>query len=119
MSGIADWTNGAEALSYKQCRACGTVRYFRRSFCPACGSDAVETRAASGRGTVYAITTVTRAPSGELRAYAPYRIALVDAEEGFRFMTHAADGLAIGDPVSTTFRPFGERIVPFVEPERS
>jgi hypothetical protein len=34
-------------------------------------------------------------------------------------MTHAAESLAIGDAVSTTFRSFGERIVPFVEPERS
>lgn len=119
MSGVADWTTGAEALSYDRCRACGTVRYFRRSFCPHCGSAEIEAQAASGRGTVHAITTVARAPSAELRTYAPYRIALVDAEEGFRFMTHAAEGLAIGDAVSTTFRLFGERIVPFVEPQRS
>jgi uncharacterized protein len=119
MSGIADWTTGAETLSCNRCRVCGTVRYFRRSFCPNCGSAEIEAQVASGRGTVYAITTVTRAPSAELRAYAPYHIALVDAEEGFRFMTHAAEGVAIGDVVSTTFRTFGERIVPFVEPVRS
>lgn len=119
MSGIADWTTGGEALAYDRCRACGTIRYFRRSFCPHCGSAEIQTQVASGRGTVYAVTMVTRAPSAELRPYAPYRIALVDADEGFRFMTHAAEGLAIGDSVSTTFHPFGERIVPFVEPERS
>jgi uncharacterized OB-fold protein len=119
MSGITDWTTGGEALAYNRCRACRTVRYFRRSFCPNCGSPEIESHTASGRGTVYAITTVMRAPSAELRAHAPYRIALVDAEEGFRFMTHAAESLAIGDAVSTTFRSFGERIVPFVEPERS
>jgi uncharacterized OB-fold protein len=119
MSGIADWTTGGKALAYSRCRACRSVRYFRRSFCPHCGSPEIEGQAASGRGTVYAVTTVVRAPSTELRASAPYHIALVDAEEGFRFMTHAAEGLAIGDAVSTTFRPFGERIVPFVEPERS
>jgi uncharacterized OB-fold protein len=118
MSGIADWTSGAEALAYERCRACGTIQYFRRSFCRTCGSDEVESQIASGRGTLYAITRVTRAPSAEFRAYAPYQIALIDAEEGFRFMTHAAEGLAIGDPVSTTFRVFGERVVPFVEPER-
>ena len=117
--GIADWTSGAEALTFDRCRACNTLSYFRRAFCPHCGSHDMEARVASGRGTVYAVTTVTRAPSAELRAYAPYRIALVDAREGFRFMTHAAEGLAVGDPVSTTFRRFGERVVPFVEPERS
>jgi uncharacterized OB-fold protein len=118
MSGIADWTSDAEALAYERCRACGTVQYLRRSFCPTCGSAEVEAQVASGRGILYAITRVARAPSAELRAYAPYQIALVDAEEGFRFMTHAAEGLAIGDAVSTTFRVFGERVVPFVEPER-
>lgn len=115
---VADWTTGAEALSYQACASSGVVWYFRRPFCPASGSTEVETRRASGRGTVYAVTTVARAPSPELRAYAPYAIALVDAEEGFRFMAHAADGLAIGDAVTTTFRAFGPRLVPFVQPER-
>ena len=116
--GIEDWTTGAETLSYGACRDCGSVRYFRRNFCPVCGSQAVEARAASGSGTVHAVTTVTRAPSAELQTYAPYGIALVDAAEGFRFMAHAAPGLAIGDPVTTTFRTFGTRLVPFVEPAR-
>ena len=119
MTGIADWTTGTEVLTCDRCRSCGSVQYFRRPFCPRCGSTDVETIAAAGRGTVYAVTVVTRAPSAELRAYAPYGIALVDAAEGFRFMAHAADGVAIGDRVSTTFRRFGERIVPFAEPERS
>ena len=119
MTGIADWTSGAEVLAYDACRSCGTVLYFRRPFCPRCGSTEVDRRAASGRGTVYAVTTVTRAPSAELRAFAPYGIALVDAAEGFRFMAHAAEGVGIGDAVATTFRSFGPRTVPFVEPERS
>lgn len=113
---LADWTTGMQALTFARCPACGTVRYFRRPFCPHCGSSELETKAASGRGIVYAVTTVVRAPSTELRAYAPYGIALVDAAEGFRFMAHAAPGTAIGDPVLTTFRTFGSRLVPFVEP---
>ena len=98
---LLDWTDGTEALAFETCGACGTLRYFRRPFCPACGSEASRRAIASGRGIVYAMTTVIRAPSAELRALAPYGIALVDAEEGFRFMAHAADGLAIGDAVAT------------------
>ncbi len=113
---LLDWTAGAERLVFEACGGCGRVRYFRRPFCPACGSQAVEARIASGRGTVYAATTVVRAPSAELRAFAPYGIALVDAAEGFRFMAHAADGLRIGDPVATAFRTFGSRLVPFCQP---
>jgi uncharacterized OB-fold protein len=115
---VADWIQGGEGLVYARCRACGHVQYFLRSFCPACGAEALEIRAASGRGTVYAITRVVRAPSPEWAAYAPYGIALVDAPEGFRFMAHAAEGLAIGDRVATAFRSFGAALVPFVEPEK-
>lgn len=111
---VADWTDGTEALAYQACEACGAIRYFRRPFCPACGSPRVEARTASGQGTVYAITTVARAPSAELRAYAPYRIALVDAPEGFRFMAHAGGDVAIGTRVATSFKPFGAGLVPFV-----
>lgn len=111
-----DWTQGREALTYQTCPACRAIRYFRRGFCPTCGHEGAETRQASGRGTVYAVTTVARAPSPEWKALAPYGIALVDAEEGFRFMAHAAPGLAIGDAVTTTFRHVGEAVIPLVQP---
>ena len=54
---------------------------------------------ASGTGTVHARTLVTRAPTEELRAHAPYLIVLVDAEEGFRLMAHGDKDLQIGDRV--------------------
>lgn len=116
MTGIVDWTQGGRALAYQSCGGCGAVRYFRRSFCPVCGSQESRTLEASGRGTVYAITTVSRAPSPEWKALAPYRIALVDAQEGFRFMAHAAEGLAIGDIVGTAFREVGDALIPLVQP---
>lgn len=55
---------------------------------------------AAGRGTVYAVTVVTRAPSDEFRSLAPYTLVLVDLEEGSRVMAHGVPGLAIGDKVS-------------------
>ncbi|MFH6783905.1 MULTISPECIES: Zn-ribbon domain-containing OB-fold protein [Methylobacterium] len=110
-----DWTKGGEGLVLARCRACGGVQYFRRPFCPACGGEDPAVETASGRGTVYAVTVVARAPSPDLQAHAPYGIALVDAEEGFRFMAHCPpEGVAIGDCVRTTFRAFGAGLVPFV-----
>jgi hypothetical protein len=50
-----------------------------------------------------------------LRALAPYRILLVDAEEGFRMMAHGANDLAIGDPVTARFQAFGPLLIPFFE----
>jgi len=119
MSDILDWTRGGRSLAYQLCGGCGAVRYFRRDFCPACGSEASETREASGQGTVYAVTTVVRAPSPEWKALAPYGIALVDAREGFRFMAHAEEGLRIGDAVSTSFREVGDALVPLVQADRT
>lgn len=113
-----DWTMGAEGLRLARCRACGHVQYVRRPFCPECGSEDLSVEPASGRGTVYAVTVVGRAPSPELSAHAPYGIALVDAREGFRFMAHCPpEGIAIGDAVVTRFRAFGPGLVPFVTPE--
>lgn len=111
----ADWTAGRPALRYQACGACGRVWYFARTCCPHCGGDRVAAREACGRGTVYAATTVSRAPSEALRALAPYRILLVDAEEGFRMMAHGQPDLAIGDRVEVRFQPFGEGLVPLFE----
>ncbi|KMO37618.1 hypothetical protein VQ03_18895 [Methylobacterium tarhaniae] len=115
---LPDWTEGGEGLAFARCRSCGDIQYFRRPFCPACGSEDLGVEAASGRGTVHAVTVVARAPSPDLQAHAPYGLALVDAREGFRFMAHCPpEGIAIGDPVRTTFRAFGTGLVPFVTPE--
>ncbi len=113
----ADWTRGGEGLAFARCRACGHVQYVLRPFCPACGARDLQVTQASGRGRVYALTTVARAPSPELAAHAPYVVALIDAEEGFRFMAHAAEGLAIGAPVHTAFRTFGAGCVPYCLPQ--
>jgi uncharacterized OB-fold protein len=114
-SEVADWTTGAAAIVYQSCERCHGRWSFRRSFCPFCGSTQIQAQQASGRGTVYAATLVTRAPSEALRALAPYRIVLVDAEEGFRAMAHGAVDLAIGDDVTAGFKRFGEQMIPFFE----
>ncbi|WP_407521454.1 Zn-ribbon domain-containing OB-fold protein [Methylobacterium oryzisoli] len=109
---VADWTRGQPGLAYQECHACGHRWTFARRFCPACGATGTETRAASGRGIVHALTTVARAPSEALRPHAPYTILLVDAAEGFRLMAHGEGDLAIGDPVTVRFAPFGDGLVP-------
>ena len=111
----SDWTSGHPAIVYQQCRNCRERWYFRRSFCPHCGSEDVEAREASGQGTVYAATLVTRAPSEALRALAPYRLLLVEAEEGFRLMGHGAQELELGDAVTARFESFGPLLIPFFE----
>jgi uncharacterized OB-fold protein len=109
----ADWTTGAEAIVHQACKACKHVWYFRRGFCPACGADDVVSHRASGEGTVFAISIVTRAATAEARAHVPYAVVLVDAKEGFRMMGHGDRELKIGDTVKARFEKFTGHIVPY------
>ena len=109
---LRDWTQGEAAIVYQRCGGCGAVWYFRRDFCPRCGTAGPAVLRSSGRGTVYAQTLVHRAPSEALRSHVPYLVALVDMEEGFRMMAHGDARLAIGEPVQARFEQFGETLVP-------
>ena len=111
----ADWTCGEEVISYQSCTACGSVQYFRRGFCAACGATELAERRACGEGTVYATSLVCRAATPETRAHLPYKIVLVDTPEGFRMMAHGDNDLAIGDRVTVRFVPFAGRLVPYFE----
>jgi len=68
-----------------------------------------------GRGRVYALTRVERAPTDEFRALAPYVILLVDLDEGYRMMAHGAPDLAIGDRVVVRFFEHQGRSLPRFE----
>ena len=109
---LADWTTGAEAITYQSCSACDGLQYFRRSFCGSCGAPDPEQKYASGNGIVYATSLVCRAATPETRAGVPYNIVLIDAAEGFRMMAHGDIELAIGDQVTARFAPFAGRLVP-------
>jgi len=115
MAKPADWTQGVEAILYQSCAACGKPQYFRRGFCAACGATELAEKRASGKGTVYAASIVTRAATPETRAHVPYNIVLVDTAEGFRMMAHGSNDLAIGDRVTARFAPFAGRLVPYFE----
>jgi uncharacterized OB-fold protein len=112
---MSGWITGEEAIVYQSCAACGSLQYFRRSFCAACGApDPVEKRA-SGAGTVYATSLVCRAATPETRAHVPYNIVLVDTSEGFRLMADGDNDLTIGDKVIARYQPFAGRLVPYFQ----
>lgn len=64
--------------------------FFPRLVCPFTGSTSLEWRRSKGLGTVYA-TSVIHPRDG-----APYNVALIDVDEGFRMMSRV-DNL---DPMS-------------------
>lgn len=112
---MSDWTQGEARVVYQQCDACTARWYFRRDFCPRCGGGAPRDREAVGAGSVYAVTLVARAPTEELRAFAPYCMVLVDTDDGFRMMGHGAHDLRIGARVRMRFVALTNRLVPYFE----
>jgi uncharacterized OB-fold protein len=94
----------AGRLDMQRCSNCGRLRYFPAPLCPQCLSADHEWRTVSGNGTLYAFTTVHRAPTAAMAKECPYTIALVDLAEGPRVMARLDEvppsGPQIGEPVS-------------------
>ncbi len=72
-------------LAYQWSPEANRAVFYPRVICPFSGSDSLEWRVSSGLGTVYA-TTVTHPREG-----APYNVALIDCDEGFRLMSRVED----------------------------
>ena len=81
-------------LAYQWSVAAERAVFFPRLVCPYTGSTDLEWRVASGLGTVYSTTTVYPVEG------APYNVALIDCDEGFRLMSRveglASDRVTIG-----------------------
>ncbi len=105
-------------LRYQHCAACGGAQTLARYACQHCGGRGVlHWRDATGCATVCAVTEVSRAPSDEFRALAPYTLVLVQLDEGSRLMAHAVPGVRIGARVRAGFIGHqGRTLVRFAPP---
>lgn len=72
-------------LAYQFSPEANAPVFFPRVICPKTGSTNLEWRFSAGLGTVYA-TTVVHPQQG-----APYNVALIDVDEGFRMMSRVED----------------------------
>ena len=75
----------AGELAYQWSPQAGKAVFYPRVMCPFTGSNRLEWRVSAGLGTVYA-TTVTHPREG-----APYNVALIGCDEGFRLMSRVED----------------------------
>jgi uncharacterized OB-fold protein len=104
-------------LAYQFSPEANRAVFFPRVLCPFTGSDKLEWRISTGRGTVYATTVVYPAEG------APFNVALVDCDEGFRLMSRveeiAPEQVTIGMRVKfRVHRPGGEEApIPVFTPE--
>ena len=97
-------------LAYQWSPEAQKAVFYPRVICPFTGSEKLEWRVSAGLGTVYAATVVHPAREG-----APYNVALIDCDEGFRLMSRVEDiapeGVRIGMRVRfRVHRPGGDEL---------
>ena len=80
----------------------GTAIFYPRVIAPGSGEEQPRWEVSSGRGTVYASTTVRR------RGEEAHNVAMIELEEGFRMMSAVVDvdpeQVGVGLPVRVEFR---------------
>lgn len=84
-------------LAYQYSPEAGRAVFYPRVLCPFTGSAKLEWRISKGLGTVHA-TTVVHPAQG-----APFNVALIDCDEGFRLMSRV-EGI---DPIEVKI---GQRV---------
>jgi uncharacterized OB-fold protein len=102
-------------LGFQRCEGCSSAVFYPRVLCSSCGSSSLLWETSSGRGIVYATTSVYR------RDAEPYNVALVDLEEGFRMMSRVervpAEEIEVGMKVTFAVRAGDEGPIAVFEPE--
>lgn len=110
----AYWQAAKEGyLGLPYCTECNKFFFYPRAVCPECHSSKVETRQASGKGTLYSYTVVRRHPNPAFNARVPYVVALVDLAEGPRLLTALRaepEAVKIGAPVEVTFEELSPEV---------
>lgn len=100
-------------LLIQRCGGCRALRFPWLPGCNACGSDAWDTLAASGPGTVYSYVVMHHPPFPAFDP--PYAVALVELAEGVRIVSNvvgvAPDRVRIGMPVRLEFLRVDEELV--------
>jgi uncharacterized OB-fold protein len=79
----------------------------------------METRGSAGRGTIYTYTVVRQHGHPFFRAHAPYVVAYVDLDEGFRILAEVATEpgtVHVGQRVEVTWEDHDEVAVPLFRP---
>jgi uncharacterized OB-fold protein len=104
----------AERLIFQHCTDCCQAQYYPRILCSHCGSRSLEWRESERNGTIHALTEV-HIPAAAFKDDAPYYVALVDMDEGFRMLLNIVGSpgeVAIGDRGEVVFEQRGEAALP-------
>jgi len=98
-------------LAYQVSAGDGKAVFYPRIVAPGSGRADLEWRVSKGLGTVYATTVVYS------KNEAPYNVALIDMDEGFRMMSRVEDTdplqVKIGMRVTVKMHPGDEKQPPY------
>jgi uncharacterized OB-fold protein len=106
---------------FQRCKACHKAQFYARAICSHCQGEDLGWEEASGRGKIASFSVVHRAPIAAFKADVPYVLALVDLDEGPRFMCNVVNcdpnSVRIGDSVNIVYelRDGSDQQVPQVE----
>lgn len=111
------WDSTVEKrLMFQRCRDCRGAVFPPRKHCPRCWRHRLSWERSTGRGTVASWTVVRRPGHQAFAELAPYTLALVDLEEGFRMLTRLTgpghSSVSVGAAVSLTWETQGETSLP-------
>jgi len=103
-------------LRIQQCRDCKHKMYPPRVYCTRCLSANVEWIKCSGKGKLYAYSTIYEDPPPRVAKFLspPYTLALVDLDEGVRMLTNIVEcnpeDLKCDMEVEVVFHNIGEEV---------
>jgi uncharacterized OB-fold protein len=108
-------------LLVQWCLDCDGPVFFPRAVCPRCLGTALEWRPSHGTGTVYAATVEHRPQNPMMADRAPYVVALVDVDDGWRMLTGVVgcdpDEVVVGMRVTVTWEALSDgRRLPLFTP---
>ena len=94
-------------LRYQVCDDCGGIVFYPRRHCPHCMSMKLSWKTSRGEGTVYTYTVIRQIGHPAFRELAPYVVAWIDLDEGFRMLSNVVgvdvDNVHIGQRVRVTW----------------
>lgn len=101
------------------CTACPQPIWYPRAICPRCFGTDIVWREAAGTGFVYALTIEHTAQTRALEA--PYVVAMVELDEGVRFLSNVVgvppDEVEVGTAVRVTWEELSDgRHLPLFTP---
>ena len=94
-------------LRYQVCDDCGGVVFYPRRHCPHCMSMKLSWKTSRGEGAIYTYTIIRQIGHPAFRELAPYVVAWIDLDEGFRMLSNVvgvdAGSVRIGQRVRVTW----------------